>query len=383
MLEKVLEGFKSVFSEMDTKKKIMAGVGVLFVFIIIIASSCKKNDEKPEKLDDYKNIKTIMTEAAKKYFKDEEILPEVNYEEDVDLDELVKEEYMKDISNYLSEGKSCDGTVLVRNVENKYYYTSILDCDEDYYDYTLAELIELDNEIVTSGVGLYNDGKVKYFRGEVKNNFVKISDYLWRIISVNENGDVQLILNEMDYENDAFNNLFVWDNRYNSETNEYNGKNDFNVSRIKDSLTTLAKNDSIIDPDDRGMLLKRNLCIGSRPINNLTTDNSIECAKKSDELYFFGAITTSDFLRASLDPECKTVTSPVCGNYNYLVSNRQSGWTLTPLAENSYKAYSYELRGLSSNDADREYKIYPTIELHGLTVIDDGIGTADDPYIIQ
>lgn len=383
MITKVLDGFKSAFKEMDMKTKIIIGVVVLFLFIIIIAGACNKTTKKTVKIDDYKTIKTMMIESGKKYFKDEDLLPEVNFEEDVDVDTLIKEGYMEDITNYVSEGKSCDGLVLARNVENLFYYSAILDCGDDYYDLTLAEAIEFDNPIVTTGIGLYDNGKEKYFRGEAKTNYVKISNYLWRIIDVNETGDVKLVLNIIDTDNLALDKDYVWDNRYNNETKEYNGKNDFNISRIKDSLTSLATVDTIIDPLDRGKLLKRNLCIGSRIITDLLNDNSLECSKKSDNLYFFGMLTASEFLRASIDPDCINVLSPTCGNYNYLVSNRQRGWTITSLSNNTYQSFSYQSTGLKVNKAEDDIAIRPTIELHNLTVITDGIGTYKDPYTIE
>ena len=41
------------------------------------------------------------------------------------------------------------------------------------------------------------DGEVYYFRGKVLNNYVTFADNLWRIVKINEDGSVKLVLNSL------------------------------------------------------------------------------------------------------------------------------------------------------------------------------------------
>ncbi len=386
-MKQVIEDLKNTIIDLDLKTKIMAGGAILFIVVLIFANACKKKPKDPiiEK-NNYVEIKSIMVKAAKEYFNNEEnidYLPLSNFEDEVDVDELVTEGYMKKLSEYVDEGVICEGSVLLRNVEEKYYYNPILDCGDDYYDLTLAEAVMADNEYVTTGHGLYEGEKNIYFKGEVKNNYVKIDGNLWRIVDINkETNEVKLIFDFINYEIPELNSRYKWDDRYNSETTYYDGKNDFDLSRIKDTLTELAKNKKIISKDGLGLLIKRNLCIGARSIDDLTYDNSSECKKLSADLFFFGTFTPSEYIRSSIDPACKSINTEACNNYNFLIPNSGSSWTITPNAANSHSVYAY-IEELVSVKANLQQMIYPTVIVHPLALILDGIGTQEKPYVLS
>ncbi len=68
------------------------------------------------------------------------------------------------------------------------------------------------SEDVDSGVFIAqdNDGTSYYFRGSSSNNYVKFADYTWRILRINGDGSIRLILKEKDsnLSNTAFNSTY-------------------------------------------------------------------------------------------------------------------------------------------------------------------------------
>ena len=75
------------------------------------------------------------------------------------------------------------------------------------------------HSIATENEGMYasldNDGKSYYFRGNVDNNYVSFAGYLWRIIRINGDGSIRLILLDgIDYiypfnDNDNDENIYL------------------------------------------------------------------------------------------------------------------------------------------------------------------------------
>ena len=64
---------------------------------------------------------------------------------------------------------------------------------------------------------LDDDGVTYYFRGNIQNNYVKFADMLWRIVRINGNNTVKLILNDAadeltEYYIDNSNNYFAYSN---------------------------------------------------------------------------------------------------------------------------------------------------------------------------
>ena len=63
----------------------------------------------------------------------------------------------------------------------------------------LSDKIIKDHEIVTSGSGLYQDEnqEMYYFRGEEVGNYLSYSGQLWRIMKIEEDGSIVLILDQV------------------------------------------------------------------------------------------------------------------------------------------------------------------------------------------
>ena len=144
------------------------------------------------------------------------------------LEKLIELKYLEDYS----ELKSCTGSVTVENIDGSYEYNSYLDCGDKYNSKVLLKQIMSDNSVVTTDSGLYNMNNEYVFRGEKVNNYVKFGDRIWRIVKIDSNNDIVLILN------DSFNYTRGWDDRYNYDLGYESGYNIYEKSRIKEYYST-------------------------------------------------------------------------------------------------------------------------------------------------
>ena len=91
----------------------------------------------------------------------------------------------------------------------------------------------------------------------------------------------------------------------------------------------------------------------------------------------------SDYITASLDPNCKNATNKSCLNYNYLVIDN-SWWLATANKENTYTVYMVNDSGaIEVANASQYNKVRPVIHLSERTLFDKGTGTLEDPYTIR
>lgn len=365
----------------DAKKKlfkmmgIICGVMVGLVFIIYIASLLSHKEYT------YSDIENIMKEAAVGYFNAHtEYLPtEEGKIVQLDATNLIYEERMKDFSEY---GIACTGHVQVEKIGNNYVYTPFLNCGDNYATVELYKKVLSDNSIVTSGYGLYNMDNAKVFRGEDVNNYVKLDNSLWRIVKVNSDNTLALIHNEGLHYSQA------WDDRYN-EAKLYNiGNNQYSSSRIKEYLSRIYTNPSeedqevILSDHDKARVKSYTLCVGKRSETSTKNNNSEECSVTSKNTKL-GLLTLSDYLNASIDPNCKNATNKSCLNYNYLVID-SAWWLATANKENTYTAFMVNDSGaVEVANASQYNKVRPVIYLSERALFDKGTGTLEDPYTIR
>lgn len=365
----------------DAKKKlfkmmaIICGVMVGLLLVIYIASLLSNKSYT------YLDIENIMKDAAVGYFEAHtEYLPtEEGKIVQVDAQNLIYEERMKDFSEY---GIACTGYVQVEKIGNNHVYTPYLNCGENYATVELYKKVLSDNSIVTSGYGLYNMNNAKVFRGEDVNNYVKLENSLWRIVKINSDNTIALIHNEGLHYSQA------WDDRYN-EAKLYNiGNNQFSTSRIKEYLTRIYSNPNekdqevILSDHDKARMTSYTLCVGKRTPTSTKNNNSEECTVTSKNTKL-GLLTLSDYLNASVDPNCKNSTNKSCLNYNYLVID-SSWWLATANKENTYTAFVVSDSGaVEVANASQYNKVRPVIYLNERALFDKGTGTLEDPYTIR
>ena len=89
------------------------------------------------------------------------------------------------------------------------------------------------------------------------------------------------------------------------------------------------------------------------------------------------------FMRASLDENCTTMTSPYCSNFNFLANYGQSYWLLTTSAKKS-NICLYVGGNVNSTSCKLKYAVKPIIKIPGDLEVkngaDGGIGSKSKPY---
>ncbi len=359
------------------KLMVIIGGGVLLLILILSISSAFT-----KKIYTYEQIEEIMVNAAKSYLNENPshlAMADTKIIE-VPVANLVASGKMYSLSEYVAEGVSCTGSVTVAKVGTEYVYTPNLNCGDSYSSTPLYTKVLQDSPITTSGYGLYSMNGEKVFRGENVNNYVQMEKALWRIVKINSDNSITLI------KETQVGFTAPWDNRYNESVGYNVGVNVYATSRIKEYLETAyntEKEDEIfLSANDKAKLISYDLCVGSRATNSKTNTNAIECQIKSASQKL-GLLTVSDYINASVDPNCVTAENQSCQNYNYLVQN-YNWWLGTPVTNTTDRAYSVSVKGeiKSSTTADY-YGVRPVIKLSPTVAITGGTGTSTDPYVIK
>lgn len=372
-------------SNNDAKKSmikfmgIIIGITILLLLILFIASLGKSGSYS------YTKIETIMKEAAVSYFKDHpDSLPQTNGGVvEIDSSNLVAEGKMKDLSEYTKKGVSCTGSVLVEKSLSGYLYTPQLDCGEAYTTIEFSGKILDKEEIVTSGYGLYEASDGSYvFRGEKVNNYVKLDASLWRIVKITNEGNVVLISDS------GLGMSQPWDNRYNAQQNYGSGINEYGASRVKEYLDRVYENpvkddlEYILSAKDKNKIVNFPLCIGKRDAAAQSKDNSIECSSVIEDQRW-GLLTLSEYMMASIDPNCNSSLSKSCQNYNYLAL-KDEWWLATADSKDDSNVYMIKRNGSPILASAANYAIVrPVIYLNGRVRFMSGNGTFEKPYTLR
>ena len=148
---------------------------------------------------------------------------------------------------FAKDETTCVGGVNIYNAgDGNYDYIPELTCGTYHETVKLVDKVISDNDSgITHGSGLYQrvDGKFitdeqdlntsssedfEYvFRGDDVNNYVKIDDNVWRIVSIDANNDMLLIFNEHSQR------AIAWDDKYNEEEAKYQGVNTFESNGLE------------------------------------------------------------------------------------------------------------------------------------------------------
>lgn len=235
-------------------------------------------------------------------------------------------------------------------------------------------------ENATANEGLIEDvddsGLTYYFRGAVANNYVQINNNLWRIVRINGDGSVKLVLNEL------IDDL----TQYNETINNYEELENSTITKILESYydINLKEYDSLIANtkfcsentkieetntkiyNGYTRLIKDNIptfnCLG-------TTYNKKIGLLTADEIIYAGA---------TLEAENK--------EYYLYLDNLENSWWTSTLAEantTSFNPFSISKEGkIEHNLSGLTYEgVRPVISLIRKTKV-TGDGTLNNPYII-
>lgn len=359
---------KNLIDYLKDKIYYIMGATVLIIVILIIINSCSGNGNSYEKIEEK------MVNAAKEYYSTRK--NKLPREEDstikVTIGTLIDEELLKEIKDPKNKSQTCEGYVEVKKVDEDYSYIPFLTCKGNYEPKYLSDIVK-DSKLDEYGNGVYQmDGEYVY-RGDDVKNYVSFNNQLWRILKVDEDNDIELIFSKEE------NNIkTAWDTKYNSSIDrQYGVTTDYLHSDLNKFLEEYYKTN--FTDESKAKIVKKPICIGKKAKD--APDNiEEECSTTIDEKV--GLMVVSDYRRASLDENCTRFDSPSCANRNYIYESGISTWTLTSVSDNSYEVYVFEKK-MKLLNAKTTNIVYPTIYLTKDTIILNGNGSIENPYVVK
>ena len=366
----------NAIKKIDKKILIIAGIiilsPILLILFLAIFRGCGNSKLTPEKYEEK------MISAAEKYFKDKE--PTVESEvKTVKLSTLVKKEYIKSTEDLLDDD-SCKGTVSVRlngstiekNDGGFLNYTVNLEC-KNYKTNTL--LSNLMDDVTTVGAGLYQENGYHLYKGEDVKNYIKFYGNDYRIINIDPEGMVKLLKVEVESLDT------VWDNKYNVAVNDTIGLNIYADSVILKNMINSYNDPKIISSEAKKHIVSRSVCVDSRDMYNGTIGNYTCSNTLANQVV--SLVDVSDFAKASLDANCKSIYDKSCINYNYLKYLNLKTWTPVPASNNTYEVF-YLSNGIIKTQDANKYDVYNlVIYIDGNEKLTSGEGKVDKPYVIK
>lgn len=360
---------------MDEKlKKIIIYVSAGFVILIIILFAISSCQGKSANFEDYQKN---MEKAAKNFYEnhEDELPTEDKKTSEYSLKEMITNGDVEDYTKaFGDESIKCDGGVTVINNNGYYLYTSELDCGDAYSSNTLSKKIKEDN-LTESGQGLYEMGDNYVFRGEQVNNYASFNGETWRIISIDSSDNIYLLQEKSSKD-------CTFDNHYNIEESE-TGINIFYQGEGKNSnmMTCLQKiYDEKISDEAKAYLSTQRVCYGARSEADTTNDGSTECSIFIDKQEL-NLLAIYEYIRASIDDDCKSISSRTCRNYNWLARDH-STYLITPSARNTYMSYYKDENEIEETYANNYLPVLLKISINGKVNYTTGNGTEDSPYQI-
>ncbi len=352
----------------DKSYYFLGGTVVIFILLIIIGSCSNGSGNS------YEAIEENMVAAAEEYYSTREnrLPKEDGGSIKVTIGTLVEAELMKDVTDPSDSSKMCSGYVEVTKVGKEYSYLPFLTCKGNYEPKYLTDIVK-SVKADEYGNGVYTINNELVYRGDDVNNYVSFNDQLWRIVKVDNEGDIKLVKATKSEE------TYPWDTAYNSQRQE-------NVGVTSDYLRTDIRkilddyyND--FDKNAKAKVVSKNLCVGKYAQND-TFSNEKECSviKENEKV---GLLNASDYQNASLSTGCTNIKSQECGNYNYLANSDEiNTWLLNSSSENNYKVF-YILNTINESSASSTKRINPVIYITNKSIIVNGNGTKDNPFVVK
>ncbi len=286
---------------------------------------------------------------------------------------LVENKYLKPLQKYVKDS-SCTANVNVVYENGVFLYEPYLTCNS-FHTEKLVDELKKDNNISSTGDGLYEMNGEFVYRGQDPHNYLEFAEQIFRIVKVNSEGKIIIIPNELNNKDYG-----VWDDRYNTETQSQKGVNNLAISRI------LSKINDIYEErykEYEKFLTPFTICAGKRAQIDLDNSGAIECATPLTDQKI-GLLPLYDVINASLDSTCVNASNKQCQNYNYLITNQNRWWTATADTATTHDVYSINSSGvIVSDDASYSGSYRYTLALSKNILWKSGHGTKTDPYQIR
>lgn len=359
---------KNIMDYMKDKIYYILGGTVVIIILLVLISSCSSGGGS------YEAIEQSMVNAAKEYYssRKNKLPKEEETTIKVTIGTLVEAELLNEITDPKDKEQTCSGYVEVTKVGDEYSYMPFLTCKGNYEPKYLNDIVK-DTKTDEYGNGVYTINNELVYRGDDVDNYVSFNDQLWRIVKVDSEGDIKLVLAKRTQ------NTFAWDEAYNSEKDDNVGiTTDYLHTNIRKELNNYYQEN--FKKESKSKIVSKNLCVGRYAESDLfSVEKECSIIKENEKI---GLLTATDYQNASLDSGCVNLQSNECTNYNYLSSEEFVTWLLNASSENTYSVLN--LNGvIGESRASREMKINPVINLTNRTIILSGDGKKEKPYVVK
>ena len=286
--------------------------------------------------------------------------------------------YQKNNDNWIEVDTS---TVVVNFEEGGTLVANVFDgTTRASSSYTVQIPINITNNVVTSGDGLYEDkyeeGKYTY-KGANPNNYIYFNDELWRILSIDSDNNIKIIKNSS-----------VVKTSWDTTGGEYGSKDWTRPSDLNTYLNGEYYNS--LGTDVQNKIISHEWSIGEPTTYNDSLSSQIIEENNSKWTGKVGLITLSEYLRGnSNENECSNVDLLVnnletCSTTNYLIdsiSYYDYTWTITPYTvEDIGDVFAVFYTGsFTVVEPSNNFGVIPVVYVNvsgGLS----GSGTTDNPY---
>ena len=263
-----------------------------------------------------------------------------------------------------------------------------------------SEAATTDEGLIKGGIDDYNSN-MYYFRGKVENNYIKLGEDLWRIVKVNGDGSVKIILNDLVLDENGEAVL----TQYNTESSATNINVALDLLDFKNStlLTELKKyyNEKLLDYDE--VIENTKFCAdlsyqisGSsywfKTYNRLHNLSS-PISKCSSTSYIYeekiGSLTSDEAVYAGA-ASYVTNSNKILNKSLYLHINNYKSRYFHIISPSIYYGGSKQISnlvydiangGLVGSDLENKMALRPVISIKGDTKA-KGSGTINDPYVL-
>ena len=188
--------------------------------------------------------------------------------------------------------------------------------------------------------GLFSSGGNYIYKGDVKNNYLKYNNMLWRIVRINSDNSIDIIL-------DDYMTLLPWNSKLTS----------FTESEIYKYL-----NNDFLELLDTDLLNKTSFCT-----NKITNIAEITCEETNTDNYV-KLLDVANFLNS------------VNNGKSYLVNGEQYFWLADYGNETIWHTKGVKV---SFSEANTFYQVRPMVRLRNTITYTTGDGTIESPYIVD
>lgn len=292
----------------------------------------------------------------------------------------IKSKETKSFTILLTNNGPIDNYGLTANIM---VYKENIQKDVKTFAQTLLENNPVNTDNNASGLfkSIDNDGDTYYFRGNVSNNYVKMGDQLWRIIRINGDGSIRLVLDGVLPDKYAYIETINMEDKFSnilfSKSNAYQTLNTWLTSSLASYTDYIAKSNFC---SDSTLSYTDNAIEYISSYSRVMVDNnaSLNCVGTIEKLNI-GLLSIDEVVYAGLN-------STDINQTNYLYSNVDDAWwTLSGsmILNNANVIDLFAINNLGKITTQNKLTAYlylkPVISLDKNISV-TGEGTKENPY---